>query len=663
MSAGTIGAAPGDGRDASPGVSTKENGAARGVATNAASTGVLIDRKELKALARRSNAPGLAYLAVWTVAMLLTGYFVWFTLGTVWIWPSMFVYGVVLTVPTYSLSHETAHGTAFRTRGLNEAVFWLSSLLYGEEPLHRRYTHTNHHTYTWHVGLDSQMPFDTPLDFRGWLYDVSGLSILKFQFRVLWQLGTRRYTKLMREVAPEAELPKMTRNARIFSIVYLGVAGLIAAGFTWPLWFYVLPRLIGGPIMLMFNIIQHAEMQENSPSIIESTRTFRTDLVGRFLYLNMNNHVEHHLYPQVPFFSLPKLHEAVADQTPRPDPGFWRTNLDLLRVVIRRSLGRNTKACVDPAGAAHGDRRRLRPDREGDDAVKRKRIYTYGGRPAERNLTVADLIALKGTFPALPDLPGERGGGGGLRGGRDRRAQHLRRRSSRGAGRGADHVHDRGSADDRPPHAGRHPARRGHGGGSGCGRGLHAPASLRMVEMLANEGLAVQGHLGLVPRLRRKEAAFGSSARPPRKPSSLRRTSGGSKTPAPLPPRSNAWRPRPSRRSVPARSSSPTRSARAPRATSSSCSSWTSAASPNSPPGTRRRSPTCGPCARGSATSAAEPSARTDPRSWTAATRTPPRPSRCRRTSTRSCSRRSRRAGSSADKEDHDGRVGSRLCL
>ncbi|MDE0378218.1 MAG: fatty acid desaturase, partial [Rhodospirillales bacterium] len=109
-------------------------------------------------------------------------------------------------------------------------------------------------------------------------------------------------------------------------------------------WFYVLPRLIGGPIMLMFNIIQHAEMQENSPSIVDSTRTFRTNWLGRFLYLNMNNHVEHHLYPQVPFYALPRLHEAVADKTPEPDPGFWPTNLDLFWVVIRRSLGRGTKA-------------------------------------------------------------------------------------------------------------------------------------------------------------------------------------------------------------------------------------------------------------------------------------------------------------------------------
>ena len=132
------------------------------IITNAASSGVKIDKRHLKFLARRSNRPGLIYLAAWASVMVFTGFLVWISLGTLYIWPAMFIYGVLMSVPSYSLSHETAHGTAFRTRRLNEAVFWFMSLLYGEEPLHRRYTHTNHHTYTWYVGLDSQMPFDTP---------------------------------------------------------------------------------------------------------------------------------------------------------------------------------------------------------------------------------------------------------------------------------------------------------------------------------------------------------------------------------------------------------------------------------------------------------------------------------------------------------------------
>ena len=316
----------------------------RATPTNAASSGVTLDRKALKAIARRSDRPGLVYLAQWCAGLALTGAGVWAALGTPWVWPAMFVHGVLLTVPAYSFSHETAHGTAFRTRRLNEAVLWLTSLLYMEEPLHRRYTHTNHHTFTWHVGKDSQMPFDTPMTFGGWLAEVSGFALLRFHLRVLGRLAAGRYTDVMRSVTPAGELPGMTRNARIFLAVYAGIGAGVAAGVTWPLWFLVVPRLLGGPVMLLFTLIQHVEMQENSPSILDSTRSFRTSRLGSFLYMNMNNHVEHHLYPQVPFHALPKLRDAVVDQVPAPDPGFFRTNREVLTVVIRRSLGRNTRA-------------------------------------------------------------------------------------------------------------------------------------------------------------------------------------------------------------------------------------------------------------------------------------------------------------------------------
>ena len=314
------------------------------IATNAASSGIKLDKRTLKAIARRSDRPGLIYLAQWIAFLAATGTLVAVTLGSWWVWPAMLLHGAVLTVPAYAFSHETAHGTAFKTRWLNEAVFWVTSLLYLEEPLHRRYTHTNHHTYTWHVGKDSQMPFDTPMDLKGWLLEISGFALLRFHAKVLWQLAIGAPTDMMRMVTPEAELPKMIRNARIFVAIYAALAGLIVAGVTWPLWFLVLPRLLGAPVMLMFTLIQHVEMQENSPSILNSTRSFRTDWLGRFLYMNMNNHIEHHLYTQVPFHALPALNEALRDQLPEPDPGFWRSNLEVLQVVARRSFGRNTRA-------------------------------------------------------------------------------------------------------------------------------------------------------------------------------------------------------------------------------------------------------------------------------------------------------------------------------
>lgn len=312
--------------------------------TNAVSSGIELDRKLIKKLSRRSDKPGLIYLCKWFASVLFSGCLIYLSSNSPWIWLAMFFHGVILSVPGYSLSHETAHGTAFKTRWLNEAVNWVSSLIYMEEPLHRRYSHTNHHTYTWHIGRDVQMPFDTPMAFGGWIAEISGLALTRFHIVTLFRLATGRYTQQMKSVIPDNEITRVRRNAWIFILVYSSIAIAIILGVDKLLWYLVIPLILGRPVMLLFTLIQHVEMQENSPSIVASTRSFRTNWLAEFLYMNMNNHVEHHLYPQVPFYSLPQLHKEIMDQLPEPDPGFWRTNIEALDIVIRRSLGRNTKA-------------------------------------------------------------------------------------------------------------------------------------------------------------------------------------------------------------------------------------------------------------------------------------------------------------------------------
>ncbi|NKB77832.1 MAG: hypothetical protein GKR96_12560 [Gammaproteobacteria bacterium] len=314
------------------------------VATNAASSGVELDRKAIKLLCRRYDRPGLIFLAQWAVSLLASGYLVFLSTETILLWPALFIYGSIISLPAYAMSHETAHGTAFRTRWLNETIFWLTSLIYLEEPLHRRYTHTNHHTYTWHIGKDSQMPFDTPVTLRIWLLEISGSALTYFHIITLFRLATGRYTSMMRSVIPNDEFPRVRRNAITFVGIYIGIAMAIAMGVTSLLWYLVIPLFLGRVTVATYGLIQHVEMEENAPSILDSTRSFRTNWLGGFFYLNMHHHVEHHLFPQVPFYSLPTLNDAIKDQLPLPDPGFWRTNLEALSVAIHRSLGRNTKA-------------------------------------------------------------------------------------------------------------------------------------------------------------------------------------------------------------------------------------------------------------------------------------------------------------------------------
>ena len=315
------------------------------VPTNAASSGVTIDRKLYKSLAKRSDKPGLIWLAQWAVLLLITGSLLSWSLGTWWVVPAMLVYSIALIVPTYSISHETAHGTAFRTRKLNEAVLFISSIIYFEEGLHRRYAHTSHHTHTYHIGKDAQIPYALPMTFKEWLLEFTNVGYYGYYFKLLINNALGRFSPKVLEYTPESQLGQLKWRARAYLVIYAFLISLVVFGTLWPLIFLFIPRLIGGPAMVYFTILQHAELQENSPSILQSTRSFATtNRLAQFLYMNMNNHVEHHLYPQIPFYSLPKLREAIKDQLPQLDPGLWRTNRELLSVVIRRSLGRNTQA-------------------------------------------------------------------------------------------------------------------------------------------------------------------------------------------------------------------------------------------------------------------------------------------------------------------------------
>ena len=113
----------------------------------------LLSRSERKSFARRSDREGLWHLAQHALLLLVTSSGVVLADTTWWLLPAMAVHGVALTF-LFAPLHETSHGTAFRSRALNEAVFRTLSVLYISPPLVFRYWHACHHTYTHMPGRD-----------------------------------------------------------------------------------------------------------------------------------------------------------------------------------------------------------------------------------------------------------------------------------------------------------------------------------------------------------------------------------------------------------------------------------------------------------------------------------------------------------------------------
>jgi fatty acid desaturase len=48
----------------------------------------------------------------------------------------------------------------------------------------------------------------------------------------------------------------------------------------------------------------------------------------------MNYHVEHHMFPMVPYYALPRLHELIKDQCPPPYPSLLAAYREIIPALI-----------------------------------------------------------------------------------------------------------------------------------------------------------------------------------------------------------------------------------------------------------------------------------------------------------------------------------------
>lgn len=57
----------------------------------------------------------------------------------------------------------------------------------------------------------------------------------------------------------------------------------------------------------------------------------------RFLYWNMNYHIEHHMFPMVPYHSLPDLHEELKPYCPPPYAGMLAAYQEIIPAILRQA--------------------------------------------------------------------------------------------------------------------------------------------------------------------------------------------------------------------------------------------------------------------------------------------------------------------------------------
>ena len=115
------------------------------------------------------------------------------------------------------------------------------------------------------------------------------------------------------------------------------------------LYFWLIPAVLGQPFLRLYLLAEHTGCALNDDMIV-NTRTTLTNRVIRFLMWNMPYHVEHHMYPSVPVYTLGELHRFMAPDLMPADAGYVAMHRGYWRALRQGKGAHFTRQAIPKAG-------------------------------------------------------------------------------------------------------------------------------------------------------------------------------------------------------------------------------------------------------------------------------------------------------------------------
>ncbi len=294
-----------------------------------------IERHVLRELLERRDGPPLRDTIIWVGALALFG-----GLGYV-LWPSpwavlpFLAYSVLFRSTAVARWHECGHNTAFRTDWMNAVMYQITSFMIMREPHVAHWSHTRHHSDTTIVGRDPEIGIPRPPNPRNVVKALTGFPQVRNYFNKMKRYSLCNLNQAELTFVPDSEHRKIFWTARIHLSIYALV--ILSCFYFWsvlPLFYIGLPAILGVWLAPIFSLTQHAGLAENVLDHRLNCRTILMNRVSCFHYWNMNYHVEHHMFPLVPYYNLPRLYEIVKSDMPEPYHGLveaWREIIATMR--------------------------------------------------------------------------------------------------------------------------------------------------------------------------------------------------------------------------------------------------------------------------------------------------------------------------------------------
>ncbi len=220
--------------------------------------------------------------------------------------------------------HEGAHGLLFRSRRLSRLLGFVCGLPVGISVSAYRAIHLRHHAYEGTPrdpdNIETALPKPVPL-------------VLVYYLLLL--IGTYPYFAhaAARGFMTARGWDRVTILAEY--VVLLGVHAaawwLLPSPVMVRLW--VFPMLMAGQLTNLRSLAEHG--LTTSGNAFTGTRSVISNQVVRFVLCNLNFHLEHHLFPAVPWYHLPQLHRMLAPFYHRAAASVYPSYTEFLRDFVR----------------------------------------------------------------------------------------------------------------------------------------------------------------------------------------------------------------------------------------------------------------------------------------------------------------------------------------
>lgn len=301
-----------------------------------------IDRERLKALSKRKNGPAIRDTLIWLIVLVGAGLLVCYAWGTWWAIPAIAVYGTIYASTGDSRWHECLHGTAFKTPWMNETVFQIASFMILRQATPWRWSHYRHHRDTIIVGRDPEIPLQPQPVPRSLLMEIIHLFGSTKELKELALHCVGKLDEEESDYIPKHQVRKTFWEARVYALLFLAViASCIGMGSILPAILVGLPSFYGIGLVLVTGMMQHVGLPEDVLDHRLNSRTVYMNPIIRFLYWNMNYHLDHHMYPMVPYHALPALHEEIKRDCPPANPSIWSGMKEIRMIMAKQKKDPN----------------------------------------------------------------------------------------------------------------------------------------------------------------------------------------------------------------------------------------------------------------------------------------------------------------------------------